>query len=502
MDVVVYSAIAIAVSGMLGWWWLSRRRNRAGISTSMASRTVQMGTLATRSVARKMYLRIHQLMVRRERRKKLEEVYHLKTAREAAELMGNMKGLFMKLGQIVSFAQETLPPSAREALVGLQKDAPPMDFALVREVIESELGVDVGTLFKSIDEEPLAAASIGQVHEARLPSGEHVVLKVQYPGVDRAIEADLKFSGGLAAMVGAVNRNVDAKAVVAELRERLLDELDYRKELANQALFARLWAGHPLIHIPRVFPEFSSKRVLCQEYRSGLGFYDFLEVANESEKHMASFVLNDFVFDSMHLHHVFNGDPHPGNYLFQADGGITFLDFGCIKYFQPGFIHDLQAMNRAIVESDVDAFDAYIRKLRIILPGRKYDRDMLWEFFSYHAAPFAHDREFQFTDEHMRRAGEIMQRKNLQQLNLPPDLLFFNRITFGLNSIFFKLGARSNWHRHYMRYLHPERQVPPALASYGVDLPERFLTTEVTPVQQPEAVPGQTSGEADADEAS
>ena len=476
----------LAGLGLVTLWWLARRRNRAGISTGVAARTTQMGTLMTRSFARKLRLRVHQRLVRRERRKKLEEEYHLKTAEEAAQLMGNMKGLFMKLGQIASFAQESLPPAARQALQGLQNDAPPMDFALVREVIESELGQDIGALFTSIDEEPLAAASIGQVHEARLRTGEHVVLKVQYPGVDRAMEADLKFSGGLATMIGAVNRNVDARALVAELRARVLDELDYRKELANQRLFGALWAGHPLIHIPRVFPAYSSKRVLCQEFRRGLSFYDFLDVANEPERRMASFVLNDFVFDSMHLHHVFNGDPHPGNYLFQEDGGITFLDFGCIKYFQPEFIDDLQGLNRALVEGDLEDFDRYIRKLQIVLPGRDYDRDMLWEFFSYHAAPFAIDREFQFTDEHMRKVGEIMQRKNLQQLNLPPDLLFFNRITFGLNSIFFKLGARSNWHRHYMRYLYPERGVPPTLASYGVELPERFLTTEVVPARPPE----------------
>lgn len=465
--------------------WLSRRRNRAGISTGVASRTTQMGTLVTRSMMRKLRLRLHGLVVRRERRKKLEQEYHLKTAQEAAELMGNMKGLFMKIGQIVSFAQENLPASAQQALRGLQKDAPPMSFALARGVIERELGGDLSQFFKSVDEQPLAAASIGQVHRARLRDGTQVVLKVQYPGVDQAIEADLKFSSSMAAMIGAVHRNADAKAVMAELRERLLDELDYRKELANQALFYDMWHGHPLIHIPAVFPAFSAKRVLCQEYRRGLNFYDFLDVASMDERQMAAFVLNDFVFDSMHLHHVFNGDPHPGNYLFQEDGGITFLDFGCIKYFSSAFIRDLQAMNRAIIDQDLDAFDVSVRKLQIVLPGRPYDRDMLWAFFGYHAAPFSHDREFEFTDEHMRQAAQVMQRKNLQQLNLPPDLLFFNRITFGLNSIFHKLGAKANWHRHYQRFLAPDKRIPPALAQHGIALAERFLTTDITPATPP-----------------
>jgi predicted unusual protein kinase regulating ubiquinone biosynthesis (AarF/ABC1/UbiB family) len=485
MMYIVTVATALLVCAIL--WWCFGRRNRAGIATAMSARTAQMGTLVTRSLLRKLRLRVHQLLVRREHRKQLEDEYHIKTAAEAAVLMGNMKGLFMKLGQIVSFAVESLPPAARQALQGLQNAAPPMDFSLARQVIESELGGDLSRFFKHVDEQPLAAASIGQVHQARLCDGTHVVIKVQYPGVDQAIRADLKFSGGMAAMISAVHKNADAKAVMAELRARVLDELDYRKEAANQQLFYDLWHGHPLIHIPRVHTKYSARRVLCQEYRRGLGFYDFLAVATPAEKRMAAFVLNDFVFDSMHLFHVFNGDPHPGNYLFQEDGGITFLDFGCIKYFAPGFIGDLQGLNRALVEEDLDAFDRYVHELRIILPGRPYDREMVWEFFCYHAAPFARDREFEFTDEYMNQASEVMQRKNLDKLNLPPELLFFNRITFGLNSIFKQLSARANWHRHYRRYLDRSSLVPPSLAMHGVALPERFLRNDVTPVTPPRA---------------
>ncbi len=485
---VIVAAIAVGMGLFLasGLWWLGRRQNAAGISTGMATRTARVGSLVTRSVLRKARLRIHQLLVRREHRKRLEEEYHIKTAAEAAQVMGNMKGVFMKLGQIVSFAHEGLPPAAREALRGLQNDAPPMDFTLARQVIEADLGGDLAAFFKSVDEEPLAAASIGQVHQAKLRDGTQVVLKVQYPGVDRAIEADLRVSSGLAAMIGAVHRNADANAVVAELRARVLDELDYRKELRNQALFRERWLGHPYIHIPRVYPEVSTKRVLCQEYARGLGFYDFLEVATDAERQLATFVLNDFVFDSMHLHRVFNGDPHPGNYLFREDGSITFLDFGCIKYFSAEFIADLQALNRAIATGDRDSFDDSVHALKLILPGRPYDRDRVWHFFGYHAAPFARDREFAFTEEYINEAAEVMQPKNLQMLNLPPDLLFFNRITFGLNSIFYKLGARANWHRHYQRYLAPELDIPPSLASLGIELPERFITSKVTPAVPPD----------------
>lgn len=457
---------------------LTGRRNEAGISIGMGSRGAQVSSLVTRSLRRKLWLKFRQVWANHEHKKQLEEEYHLKSAEEAAKMMGNMKGVFMKLGQIISFAGDNLPPAAQEAMRGLQSDAPPMDFELVRGQIESELGKDLGELFKDVEEEPLAAASIGQVHKAKLKDGTPVALKVQYPGVDTAIENDLKASAGLAAMINMVNKNVDAKAVVRELKERLFDELDYRQEMRNQQLFCELWNGHPYIRIPKIFPEYCSKRVLCQEFRKGLNFYDFLDTATEKERALAVYVLHDFVFDSMHIHHVFNGDPHPGNYIFHEDGGITFIDFGCIKYFDDGFIHKLQGISRAVMEKDREAFDRLVLDLGLILPGRPYDREWMWEFFGYHSAPFKEDRDFEFTPEWVAQASQIMDLQKLQQMNLPPDLLFFNRITFGLNAIMQMLGAHFNWHRAARRYLYEEENVPPSLALQGIELPERFLASK------------------------
>lgn len=475
-------ASSIVAAGIACWVWVEmRRQNAAGISTTILARTSQIGTMITRSAVRKALLRLRMVIASKQKRRKMAEAHHLKTAQEAAALLGNMKGVMMKIGQIVSFAAETMPAEAQQALTGLQKDAPPMDFALVRQVLEAELGCEIGVHFKSIDEEPLAAASIGQVHKATLRNGEVVALKVQYPGVDSAIESDLKFSQGLAHMINAVHKNADAKAVVAELSERIRDELDYRKEARNQQLFYELWRGHPLISVPRVYPELTSKRVLCQEFKRGLDFYQFLEVARPAEKQLAVFVLNDFVFDSMHRFHVFNGDPHPGNYLFREDGGIIFLDFGCIKYFPAPFMADVVGLNRAIAEVDREGFDRLVRKLQLILPDRPYDRDWMWAFFLYHAGPFATDQVFTFTSEWVNQAKTVMDPKNLRQVNLPPDLLLFNRITFGLNAIFLKLGASANFHRLYRRYMYPDEGAPPSLAVAGVTLPERFLSAEKQP---------------------
>jgi len=455
--------------------WLGSRKNAAGISTSVSARAVQIGGLATRSAARKAALRMRQVVSSKAQKAALEQRYHMQNAAEITQTMGQMKGVFMKLGQVLSFAQESLPPEARKVMASLQKDAPPMAFALVKEAVERELGKTLDEAFASFDEQPIAAASIGQVHRARLHAGDEVVVKVQYPGVAEAIKSDLKFTGTMVQMGAMFFRNADAEAMVKELAERLVDELDYVLEATNQEHFRRVWAGHPLIRIPRVHRSHSSAKVLTQDYAEGLGFDDFLAVATPDEKRLAMLVLNDFVFDSMHLFDMFNGDPHPGNYLFHADGGVTFLDFGCVKRFSGPFMDDLRALNQAIVEEDKAKFREALERTQIVLPGRTLADDDAWAFFEYHSRPFAKDRVFTFDKAYLEEAGKVMSLGNVRKFNLPPDLVFFNRITFGLNAIFEKLGASENFHRFYLRYIFRDRDIPPALAQAGIALPARFL---------------------------
>jgi len=471
LTLVLIAATALMV---LAYLRLSRR-SAAGIRTSATGRALSIGGLATRSGFRKLALKARQLISGRKRKAELEKAYHITTAAEVGAMMGQMKGVFMKLGQIASFTRESMPPEARAMLEGLQNDAPPMSFELARGVVEAELGAPLATLYRSFDPKPLAAASIGQVHRARLHSGEDVVVKVQYPGVDEAIRADLRFTQGMAGLISTFFKNADAHAMVAELKLRLEDELDYRQEAKNQMYFGRIWAGHPLIRIPTVYPSHSARRVLTQSFAEGLNFKDFVKAARPAEKRLAVLVLNDFVFDSMHLFSAFNGDPHPGNYLFAPDGGITFLDFGCTKYFDGAFLGDLRDINRAIIEEDLPTFEAGLYKTGIILPGRKLEQPTTWDFFAYHARPFAKDESFAFTSAYLNEAGHTMRLENVRKFNLPPDLIFFNRITFGLNAIFTTLGADENFHQLYRRYIYPDENAPPSIAVAGVELPARFI---------------------------
>jgi predicted unusual protein kinase regulating ubiquinone biosynthesis (AarF/ABC1/UbiB family) len=478
MWLVVLIAVAVAVVVVpfvalrLWMWRAARGSNAAGIQTS--GRGLLIGRLIGRRVLRRAWMRMRMLVVGREQKKKLAEQAGVASAQEAAALLGNMKGVFMKLGQIVSFAHDALPEQARGALQTLQKDAPPMAFSLVRGVLEAELG-DLGKTFKDVDESPLAAASIGQVHRARLLDGTHVVVKVQYPGVDSAIEGDLAALDRMAPMVSMINPALDAAAVLTELRARIVDELDYRLEAKHQALFKRLWEGHPLIRVPRVYAEHSTKRVLTSEHVRGFGFYDFVRESDDREKRIASATISDFVFDSMFCHLVYNGDPHPGNYLFHEDGAVTFIDFGCVKRFTPPAMDDLKTFFRATIEQDRPKFDELVMKIGLVRAGREWNHDRMWDHWRYHLEPYW-SGDFAFTEDYLARGRETMNPKNTRDMNLPPDLLFFTRITFGLNAIAQQLGSRGNFNKAARRHFYKGEESPSALGLVGIEIPERFAT--------------------------
>jgi predicted unusual protein kinase regulating ubiquinone biosynthesis (AarF/ABC1/UbiB family) len=472
--VVVAIAGAMLASVLaLGSWarWAARRRNEAGIPTS--GRGLMIGRLVGRRLFRKAWLRARMTVASRRRKEELAARAGVRSAEEAVALLGGMKGVFMKVGQIVSFAHDALPEQAKGLLQGLQKDAPPMAFELVRRVIEEELGGDLSRHFVEVEEAPLAAASIGQVHRARLKSGADVVVKVQYPGVDAAIRADLVALERMGKVIAPFSPAFDADAVLAELRARIQDELDYRLEGRSQALFRRLWEGHPLIRVPRVYAAQTTRRILTSEHVLGFGFYDFLREADDRDKRTASATIHDFVFDSMFCHLVYNGDPHPGNYLFHEDGAVTFIDFGCVKRFAPQSMDDIKTFFRAIIEGDRATHDRYVPILGLVRPGRDWDHDNMWAHWRYHLEPYWSE-EFTFTPEYLARGREVMAPKNTRDMNLPADLLFFTRITFGLNAIAQQLGSSGAFHQSARRHFYPDDQGASALGLVGVELPDRF----------------------------
>src|SRR6187397_1033639 len=264
------------------------------------------------------------------------EQRHLETAMKMVGALGQMKGAAMKLGQFASFIDtEFIPEEYREIyqeqLAKLRTDAPSMPWEKVVEVLEEEFdGEPLSELFAEIEEEAFAAASIGQVHRAELLDGREVAVKIQYPGIAEALDADLRNAGTIVRLARALAPGLDAKAIAHEIRERVMEELDYEYEAQNQRSFARAYRDHPFIYVPEVVTRLSRRRVLVTEWVDGMAFDQVKELPQEEKDRFGEIVFR-FCFGSIyHLQH-FNADAHPGNYLLMNDDKVAFLDFGMTK---------------------------------------------------------------------------------------------------------------------------------------------------------------------------
>ena len=419
-----------------------------------------------------------------EERARLEERFAIRTAEDVAQVLGGMKGAIMKAGQMLSFIADGLPPEAQAALATLQADVPPMAPSLAEGVIRSELGADPGQLFLDWDPVPVAAASIGQVHRAVMPDGRLVAVKVQYPGVDKAIKSDLdnaELLYGLFAQFAL--RNLDVKALVDELRARMAEELDYRLEAACQAEFARRYDGHPFIRVPGVVPERSSQRVLTSDWVEGLRWDEFMATADEAARQRAGEILMRFAQGSIHRHGIFNGDPHPGNYRFHDDGSITFLDFGLVKRWGAGELEQLTPCLDAILARDADG----LVKAAIgagFLPSRHgFDPAFVLEYVSGPYEPFMQD---QFTYTRSWVAHALQRVIDLQGaygdlikvLNMPTSYVILDRVVWGVSALLGRLHATNTWRAILAEYRKGE---PPATELGEVEAQWRAREQQLRP---------------------
>ena len=450
---------ASATAALLGgaaavamWRWRSARTTPPGFiaATSRSARNLQVARLGARAGVREVGHRARRVVSPPEHRERLDEAHALRTAEQVAETLGNMRGAFMKLGQMASYLDEGLPEHLRTALSQLQQAAPPMSAELAAGVIEAELGAPPEAIFESWDAVPIAAASIGQVHRAMLRDGRAVAVKVQYPGVDDAIRADLGTAGMLFKGLSALYPGLDSGPLVAELQARLLEELDYRLEAENQELFARWFAGHPFISVPAVVPELSAARVLTSELVDGVRFDEVLNWSQE-ERDLAGEAIFRFVFRGIYRLHAFNGDPHPGNYLFHPGGRVTFLDFGLVKRFDPAETEMFGAMIKATVGGDHAAFRRAVEQAGLLPPDQPFSDEDIIGYFSafYHlvAESKVMRVEGAYASELVRRTfdatgpyGPIM-----KAANVPRPFVIIQRINLGLVAVLAQLGATANW---------------------------------------------------------
>ena len=384
-------------------------------------------------------------------RQALDDQFAIKTAQDVAQVLGGMKGAIMKAGQMLSFIADGLPPEAQQALATLQQDVPPMAPSLAAEVIRQELGGDPEQVFLEWNPTPLGAASIGQVHRAVTKDGRVVAVKVQYPGVDKAIKSDLDNAELLYGMFASFAlKNLDVKSLVDELRERMADELDYRLEAKLQTEFAERYDGHPFIHVPKVVHELSTQRVLTSEWVDGMRFDDFIGRVDEPTRQKAAEVMFRFAQGAIQQHHVFNGDPHPGNYILHDDGTVTFLDFGLVKRWGPGELESLAGVLDCILERDIDGTIQAAVDAGFLPKDHGLDPAHIFEYVSGPYEPFQVD-EFTYTKDWTSKAlqkvvdmqgeyGDV-----IRLLNMPTSYVILDRVVWGMSALLGRLHATNNW---------------------------------------------------------
>ena len=294
---------------------------------------------------------------------------YTRMAEQVANTLGDLKGAVMKVGQIASQTQDFLPKEFSEALQRLQKEAPPMPFEVIAAQIEHELGKPLDQLFREIDEKPYAAASIGQVHQARTLTGEAVIVKVQYPGVDESCDSDLKqlrLALKLGGLIKLPKESVDQ--LFGEIRARLQEELDYENEARNIKLFREFHSqgntgdhGNGCVLIPAVFDELSSRRVLTMELVEG----DHIsEITPERYSQETINAIGRCIFrtmaDQLFKFQCIHGDPHAGNFAFRPDGTVILYDFGCVKKLKPEIVEAYRNAVIAALHEDYAALDRYL----------------------------------------------------------------------------------------------------------------------------------------------
>lgn len=426
---------------------------RAAMPTGRLVRTATPARLAAAAAGR--WLATFRFRGERRAAKRREAV--LRTAEDVTRAMGEMKGAAMKVGQILSMMTGVVPPEMAAGLATLQSQAPAMAFELVEEVLEREYGRRLSEVFRRFEREPFAAASIGQVHRAELRDGTRVAVKVQYPGVREAIEQDLANVGLLLGVGGLVAKGLDVGTLLRDLKEGILGELDYRREAAWQERFARAFDGHGFVRVPEAYAELTTGAVLVQEWLPGRPFRGAVQLPQEERNRLGE-ILYRFCFGSLYRHGLFNGDPHPGNYLLLEDGRVGFVDYGCVAEFSPAVIAGFERLIRALDADDLEGWRAATEAIGLLLPGAPFSTDELYEHMHWYWAPILED-EVEFTPE---LAAEMVRRNTMttgrggeinRHCNVPEGMVFLTRINFGLAGLFASLRARGPWRAIVREYV-------------------------------------------------
>lgn len=412
-----------------------------------------------------------------------------RTAEQLFQVLGQLKGGAMKFGQAMSVFEAALPEDIagpyRAALTRLQEAAPPLPAASVHKVLAREVGADWRGRFRSFDDVPAAAASIGQVHSAVWADGRRVAVKIQYPGAGPALLGDLKQLGRLARMFSALTPGLDVKPLLAELTARVTEELDYRLEAEAQATFALAYDGDPEIKVPAVVA--GTERVLVTEWMEGTPLSAIIREGSPAQRDRAALLLARFLFSGPVLAGLLHADPHPGNFRLLPDGRLGVIDFGAVDRLPDGSPEPIGRLARLALAGEAQAVLDALRAEGFIKPGIEVDAQQVLDYLLPLLEPVAVPR-FRFTREWLRhqavRLGDPRSPAAQlgRMLNLPPAYLLIHRVTLGTIGVLSQLGGEAAFREEMARW-------QPGFAEPGSDLAAEAAAADARRVDTPEAIP-------------
>jgi predicted unusual protein kinase regulating ubiquinone biosynthesis (AarF/ABC1/UbiB family) len=441
------------------------------IPTSRVRRTATVATLAASEAVKQFGTRAANVARDEDAAEEAMSRRQLETAKQIVAVLGTMKGAAMKLGQVMSFLDVGLVPEEhreefQRELAKLRDAAPTVSFKQMRRVIEDDLEEPLDEVFSEFDQEPIAAASIGQVYRARLAKDDReVAVKVQYPGVAGAVRADMQNLDMIMRLLKRMAPGLDVKAVTREIRERIEEELDYELEAQNQRALARIFAGHPFIVVPEVVSSLSRERVLVSDYVRGVGFEELKE-GSQAERDRLGEIVFRFFLGCLYRHHQFSGDPHPGNFLLLDDGRVAFLDFGLFKRMDAAAVELELACQRAVVEEQPATLHRLLAESGFLPEPDRVDAESLLEFIReaiwwYTTADRVVELTPQIATKVMIESSDPRSShfREMRHQDMRPEHLFGRRMEMLTLAVLSQLRARANWHRIAREWMYGDEPV-------------------------------------------
>ncbi|MFG1620139.1 ABC1 kinase family protein [Nonomuraea wenchangensis] len=381
-----------------------------------------------------------------------------RTADQVFKVLGELKGGAMKLGQALSIFEAALPPEIvgpyRATLTKLQDAAPPLPVATVHKVLAEQLGDDWRENFRSFDDQPTAAASIGQVHKAVWHDGREVAVKIQYPGAGKALLGDFTQLARLGKLFGVLLPGLDMKAVLSELRERIEEELDYLREAHAQHAFAGEFHGDPDFLIPDVIA--ANEMVLVTEWMDGVPLSRIITQGTKEERDRAGLLFVRFLFSSPARVGLLHADPHPGNFRMLPDGRLGVLDFGAVNRLPDGYPRVFGQLMRIFNHGDMESVVTGLRQEGFIRPEIEIDPDALRAFLAPYVEPTAVE-EFTFSREWLQTqaasVADLRPGNVVRQLNLPASYVLIHRVHAAGVGVLCQLNTTARFRDEVIRWV-------------------------------------------------